>query len=1112
MTDLLVDGDGREYWRTSDGTVYGYVENGKIFLTPEGFNSTTLVHEYTHLWARAMMQANPEAWASVKDLLRDTPLWNVVRNDMNYQNIHNNEDLLCSEVLARYSGRNNAARLRREFEKEERLSPNIKEGFLNRVRNAFGKFWGWVGKDIFHLEKFSTISEVTDRILYDMLGDTEVNNIQNVVRQRLVFSAQDVSDGFSSSVSDIDCGVLSLDGCDFLKEVTGISVNDRQLFFDSKDLSGIVSRHFNETAPNRQSLTAGDVGYIMTCLSRPDDIAVVRNDDSFDIYFISSDLVYRKSDSQFVAVFSLDKNGSLEFSDYFHTQTPFKNELSFAVGDDRLSFFENSKLLMFELQNDCFELCRNLSVNVESRGKGLFFDNDAANDRTGLYQHNDDGGNSSLLVEKVTKRVLDNYVEKDIVYSKPVTVGDILRKISDERGFENISKYLFVSDEKQKEARLMSLAESGMAYVAESEDNGLKNSHVRINHYNEKEVYEIDRLEKKLRSLYDSLCERKNMSFSDTLSNVSVVARNLKKFQHLDKLVLDLKNKEIFRLKVFEKTVSAFISRHDFDSSVNTEFRKNFYALKDIFDSKKPISEKDFLSVIDNISNNIVSLFSDKHPHFSFRLSKEIERLKNLKLFEFHKSKDLLSVASEKRNLMSDGNYDVLHDIAVTLSDLKKIKINFDEFGKDQKQNVFFVNNEVFVNKNCTDKQLVEELFSELERRTNKYENFIVPEILKHFKEGFGKKNHIEVYVAPKEKIDLLRKLNLPSNALSNEYRRVSGRKHFIRKPDGKNSEANLIMAGEKFIGRINYFYKYDNNVLLINKELKHKIDRISGIDSDWYGQSRTRNIFEGCVKSAVVTLLSRGKKIDFFTDVRNFNEFNDAVVDEFRREWVYQKQLDERKKFIRNNTDVNPNSLAPVRKQEVMITESKFSAGLNPFIPLKLDNCCDRPFTVNLKDIGFTNDCEYHFNCVEQGFQALKLLVSGGDKKINKDIWRKVFSVDSGVDYHTVPSFVEKNISFSSEGLDLWKQVRLNTLEKLIFCSFEQNENQLKHLFSINLDSVNNFKCQNNDESSFLSERFPYVLKKVCHDLSVKYPATYKQVQKELNLQKIDKTPSQKF
>ncbi|MBR5198538.1 MAG: hypothetical protein IKW20_01755, partial [Bacteroidales bacterium] len=73
--------DRTEFYQTPNGTVYGWADGKGIYLTKAGINPNTPIHEYTHLWAKAMMQKNPKGWQRIKDLLRNTPAWNDVLND-----------------------------------------------------------------------------------------------------------------------------------------------------------------------------------------------------------------------------------------------------------------------------------------------------------------------------------------------------------------------------------------------------------------------------------------------------------------------------------------------------------------------------------------------------------------------------------------------------------------------------------------------------------------------------------------------------------------------------------------------------------------------------------------------------------------------------------------------------------------------------------------------------------------------------------------------------------------------------------------------------------------------------------------------------------------------
>ena len=106
-----------EQLKTPQGTVYGWTVNGKIYLTKDGLNPNTPIHEYTHLWADAMMKHNKSEWQSVKELLRDTPAWDEVLKDKNYQDIIDNEDAIASEALSRISGKKNAAKMEAEAQK-----------------------------------------------------------------------------------------------------------------------------------------------------------------------------------------------------------------------------------------------------------------------------------------------------------------------------------------------------------------------------------------------------------------------------------------------------------------------------------------------------------------------------------------------------------------------------------------------------------------------------------------------------------------------------------------------------------------------------------------------------------------------------------------------------------------------------------------------------------------------------------------------------------------------------------------------------------------------------------------------------------------------------------
>lgn len=155
------------------GMLFGFTMDDTIYLTQKGFDKETLIHEYTHIWARAMKNANPQAWEAVKDLLRDTPVWEEVCKDPYYRDIRTDNDCITSEVLARISGRQNAYRL-------TALGKEAPEGVLDKIKSALETFWAWVGKHILDIDRFRSMDEVVDRVLYDLLSGKPLEKGQSL--------------------------------------------------------------------------------------------------------------------------------------------------------------------------------------------------------------------------------------------------------------------------------------------------------------------------------------------------------------------------------------------------------------------------------------------------------------------------------------------------------------------------------------------------------------------------------------------------------------------------------------------------------------------------------------------------------------------------------------------------------------------------------------------------------------------------------------------------------------------------------------------------------------------------------------------------------------------
>ena len=171
------------FLRTPNGTVYGWTQGGKVFLTKEGMNAETPIHEYTHLWDKMVQQKNPELWNRGKELLKQTPTWNEVVNDKNYANIAHDEDAVASEVHSRLSGENGAKVLERMINdarkdgamavaKAASITERIKEWIKDMFASLKETLSAWSKQDLADLS-IEDFNNLTLRDLAEGVNPTE---------------------------------------------------------------------------------------------------------------------------------------------------------------------------------------------------------------------------------------------------------------------------------------------------------------------------------------------------------------------------------------------------------------------------------------------------------------------------------------------------------------------------------------------------------------------------------------------------------------------------------------------------------------------------------------------------------------------------------------------------------------------------------------------------------------------------------------------------------------------------------------------------------------------------------------------------------------------------
>lgn len=165
-----------ETFETPDGTVYGWAVGNEIYLTEDGLNPETPIHEYTHLWAKAMENSDPKGWAKIVRLCKgNKALWDSVQNDPNYANIKDNDSRIASEVLSRYAGKHGMERLVQEAEKMAKDGKSFESDvesklFVSRMKNALKSFWGWVKEKL----GIENLDDISNRSLHDLLNETDL--------------------------------------------------------------------------------------------------------------------------------------------------------------------------------------------------------------------------------------------------------------------------------------------------------------------------------------------------------------------------------------------------------------------------------------------------------------------------------------------------------------------------------------------------------------------------------------------------------------------------------------------------------------------------------------------------------------------------------------------------------------------------------------------------------------------------------------------------------------------------------------------------------------------------------------------------------------------------
>lgn len=183
----------------SNGVVYGYSYNSTIYLTPDGIDPNTPIHEYSHLWLKALQKLNPFLWKNFKEELGKMSLSDELFQINSYGNLLSSDDRRAEEILCRLVGDNAESFLLDSS--EQVLSRGVVNDDISMVVDSFrDRLLHEVIKDVFGMDSCSFSDSLTLGILSDFCNgvNPKESSIVNMDGSKI------------SGPLDVDMRILSL--------------------------------------------------------------------------------------------------------------------------------------------------------------------------------------------------------------------------------------------------------------------------------------------------------------------------------------------------------------------------------------------------------------------------------------------------------------------------------------------------------------------------------------------------------------------------------------------------------------------------------------------------------------------------------------------------------------------------------------------------------------------------------------------------------------------------------------------------------------------------------------------------------------------------------------
>ena len=177
-----------QYIKTSNKKVLGFVYNNEIYIDKSKFTPETLLHEYTHIWDIAVAKRNPKLWDRGVELMKNTYLWEEIKNSEQYGKLWEAngkskkelDDLIASEVHSRLVGKNGENIINSIVKKEGNtdIISKLKQWLNDFWKNLIETFGNVTKQELDNL----TIDDFNNMTLRDFVKGVKLNDQQNFKR------------------------------------------------------------------------------------------------------------------------------------------------------------------------------------------------------------------------------------------------------------------------------------------------------------------------------------------------------------------------------------------------------------------------------------------------------------------------------------------------------------------------------------------------------------------------------------------------------------------------------------------------------------------------------------------------------------------------------------------------------------------------------------------------------------------------------------------------------------------------------------------------------------------------------------------------------------------